>query len=83
MCPTGLWYNYRMAQTTKWLPAILDYTKNAMSNISEQGNLAVHVDICETEHSEVYCMLVVLNAAKYVIKTDVTARLNFEESHQQ
>ncbi len=23
-----------MAQTTKWLPAILDYVKNVMSNIS-------------------------------------------------
>ena len=26
--------NYRMAQTTKWLPAILDYMKNVMSSIS-------------------------------------------------
>ena len=29
----GQFDNYRMAQTTKWLPAILDY-KNVMSNIS-------------------------------------------------
>ena len=28
------WVNYRMAQTTKWLPAILDYMKNVMLNIS-------------------------------------------------
>ena len=27
-------YNYRMAQTTKWLPAILDYTKNVTLSIS-------------------------------------------------
>ena len=27
-------YNYRLAQTTKWLPAILDYMKNVMSSIS-------------------------------------------------
>ena len=26
--------NYRMAQTTEWLPAILDYMKNVKSNIS-------------------------------------------------
>ena len=26
--------NYRMAQTTKWLPAILDYMNNVMSSIS-------------------------------------------------
>jgi len=25
----------------------------------------------------------VLNTTKYIIMTDVTARLNFEESHQQ
>ena len=28
------------------------------------------------------CRLVALNATKYVIMTDVTARLNLEESHQ-
>jgi len=27
--------------------------------------------------------LVVLNATKYIIMTDVTVRLNLEESHQQ
>ena len=27
-------YNYRMAQTTQWSPAILDYMKNVKSNIS-------------------------------------------------
>ena len=26
--------SYRMAQTTQWSPAILDYMKNVMSNIS-------------------------------------------------
>jgi len=29
------------------------------------------------------CMLVALNATKYVIMLDVTARLNLEESHKQ
>ena len=29
------------------------------------------------------CMLVALNATQYIIMTDVTERLNLEESHQQ
>ena len=35
---SGLWsvirLNYRMAQPTKWVPAILDYMKKAKLNIS-------------------------------------------------
>ena len=27
-------YNYRMAQPTQWVPAILDYMKKVMSSIS-------------------------------------------------
>jgi len=46
----------------------------------------------QTSHAHIRCpiaslwythMLVVLNATKYVTMTDVTARLNLEESHQQ
>ncbi len=43
--------NYRMAQPTKWAPAILDYMRNVKSECEvEHIN---HDMICETEHSEV------------------------------
>ena len=32
--PSLLKYNYRMAQPTEWVPAILDYMKKVRSNIS-------------------------------------------------
>ena len=37
--------NYKMAQTTEWLPAILDYTRNVKSSISTFPNLPGPVEI--------------------------------------
>jgi len=49
---------------------------------STESNLTNACIRCQIATLWYICMLVVQNATKYVIMTDVTVRLNLEESHQ-
>ena len=61
---------------------MLIYTSTTSHEKHWSANLAHACIRCQIASLWYICMLVALNATKYVIMTDLTARLNLEESNQ-